>query len=78
MGDIGGWYVQKLGGRNRCGVFLGKEYSQVDAEDATEFLHPLPKGVFGSSGEKDSCWPGRAPGQSVDVPTPEGSPVEEP
>lgn len=62
-----------------CGVFLGEgEHSQVDAEEATEFLHPLPKGkVLGSPGKKDSCWPGRTPGQCVGESIPEGSPVEE-
>lgn len=58
-----------------CGVFLGKgEYSQVDAEEATDFLHPLPKGVLGSSRKKDSYWSERTPGQYVDEPIPEGSP----
>lgn len=52
-----GLVCAKAGGRNMCGVFLGKgEYSQVDAEEATDFLHPLPKGVLGSSRKKDSYW----------------------
>lgn len=40
--------MQKLGGRNRYNVFLGKEYSQVDADGATEFLHHFAKLSFGS------------------------------
>lgn len=34
-GDIGVWYVRRLGGWDRCDVFLGKEQcNKVDAEGA--------------------------------------------
>lgn len=54
--------MQRLGGRNRYNVFLGKEYSQVDADGATEFLHHFSRGVFGSSWRQDSCWHRKTPG----------------
>ena len=65
--------MQRLGGRNTCDVFLGKE----DSGGASEFLYPLSSGVLSPLGGKT---PAGLEGPQVSVwlvPAPEGSPVGE-